>query len=120
MLTLMQAFGVRVHAFSALLVALTLDSPGRRLSRVTEPLYRFVTIQLEVASRFSDFGASTVDDCERDVVADCSVGGAVHRVGAAGILSEVDVSHPMVAVFDRPMTAVPCKQFFRCAPVLWN
>ena len=31
-----------------------------------------------------------------------------------------DVSRPMVAVFDRPMTAVPCKQVFRCAPVLWN
>ena len=79
-----------------------------------------MTIQIEVASRFSDFGASTEDERERDVVADYSVGGAVHRAAAAGILFEVDVSHPMVAVFDRPMTAVPCKQFFRCAPVLWN
>ena len=46
--------------------------------------------------------------------------GGVRRVADTGILSEVDVSHPMVAVFDRPMTAVPCKQVFRCAPVLWN
>ena len=46
--------------------------------------------------------------------------GAVRRVADAGIFSEVDVSHPMVAVFDRPMTAVPCKQVFRRAPVFWN
>ena len=46
--------------------------------------------------------------------------GGVHRAAEAGILSEVDVSHPMVAVFDGPMTAVPCKQVFRCAPVLWS
>ena len=44
----------------------------------------------------------------------------MHRAAAAGILFEVDVSHPMVAVFDRSMTAVPCKQVFRSAPVLWN
>ena len=77
-------------------------------------------MQIEVASCFSDFGTSAEDDRERDVVADCTVGGAVRRVADAGILSEVDVSRPMVAVFDRPMTAVPCKQVFRCAPVLWN
>ena len=47
-----------------------------------------------------------------DAVADCTVDGGVHRPVEAGILSEVDVSHPMVAV--------PCKQVFRCAPVLWN
>ena len=77
-------------------------------------------MQIEVASRFSDFGTSLEDDRERDAVADCTVDGGVHRAAEAGILSEVDVSHPMVAVFDRPMTAVPCKQVFRCAPVLWN
>ena len=59
-------------------------------------------MQIEVASRFSDFGTSAEDDRERDVVADFTVGGAVRRVADAGILSEVDVSRPMVAVFDRP------------------
>ena len=77
-------------------------------------------MQSEVASRFSDVGTSLEDDRERDAVADCIVVGGMHRAAEAGILSEVDVSHPMVAVFDRPMTAVPCKQVFRCAPVLWT
>ena len=77
-------------------------------------------MQSEVASRFSDFGTSLEDDRERDAVADFTVEGGVRRVADTGILSEVDVSYPMVAVFDRPMTAVPCKQVFRCAPVLWN
>ena len=77
-------------------------------------------MQSEVASRFSDVGASPEDDRERDAVADCTVVGGMQLAPEAGILSEVDVSHPMVAVFDRPMTAVPCKQVFRCAPVLWN
>ena len=45
-------------------------------------------MQIEVASRFSDFGTSAEDDRERDVVADCTVGGAVRRVADAGILSE--------------------------------
>ena len=54
-----------------------------------------MTIQSEVASHFSDFGASPED--ERDVAADCTVGEAVHLAAEAGILSEVDVSHPMVA-----------------------
>ena len=77
-------------------------------------------MQIEVASRFSNVGASPEDDRERDAVADCTVVGGVHRAAEAGILFEVDVSRPMVAVFDRPMTAVPCKQVFQCAPVLWN
>ena len=66
-------------------------------------------MQIEVAYRFGNVGASPEDDRECDAVADCTVDGGVHRVAEAGILSEVDVSHPMVAVFDRPMTAVPCK-----------
>ena len=37
---------------------------------------------------------------ERDAVADCTVVGGVHRAAEAGILFEVDVSHPMVVVFD--------------------
>ena len=77
-------------------------------------------MQSEVESRFSDVGASPEDDRERDAVADCTVDGGVHRAAEAGVLFEVDVSHPTVAIFDRPMTAVPCKQVFRCAPVLWN
>ena len=77
-------------------------------------------MQSEVAYRFSDVGTSTEDDRVRDAVADCTVDGGVHRAAEAGILFEVDVSHPMVAVFDGPMIAVPCKQVFRFAPVLWN
>ena len=57
---------------------------------MTEPLLCFVTMQIEVASRFSDFGTSAEDDRERDVVADCTVGGAVRRVADASILSEVE------------------------------
>ena len=57
-------------------------------------------MQSEAASRFSDFGTSAEDDRERDAVADCTVGGGVHRSAEAGILFEVDVSHPMVVVFD--------------------
>ena len=64
-------------------------------------------MQSEVPSHFSDVGTSPEDDRERDAVADCTVVGGVHCAAEAGILSEVDVSHPMVAVFDRPMTAVP-------------
>ena len=79
-----------------------------------------MTIQTEVASHFCDVGASPEDDRERDAVADCTVVGGVRRAAEAGILFEVDVSRPMVAVFDRPMSAVPYKQVFRCAPVLWN
>ena len=60
----------------------------------------FVTMQSQVASRFSDFGTSAEDDRERDAVADCTVVGGVHRAAEAGILFEVDVSHPMVVVFD--------------------
>ena len=67
------------------------------------------------AAHFSDVGASPEDDRERDAVSVSTVDGDIHRAAEAGILSEVDVSHPMVAVFDRPMTAVPCKQVFRCA-----
>ena len=72
-----------------------------------------LTVTLNMASHFSDVGTSLEDDRERDAVADCTVVGGMHRLAEAGILSEVDVSHPipMVAVFDRPMTAVPCKQF---------
>ena len=77
-------------------------------------------MQSEVAAHFSNVGTSPEDDRKRDAVADCTVDGGVHRATEAGILSEIDVSHPMVAIFDRPMTAVPCKQVFRCAPVLWN
>ena len=55
-------------------------------------------MQIEVASRFSDVGTSPDDDRERD--ADCTVVGGVHRAAEAGILFEVDVSHPMVVVFD--------------------
>ena len=77
-------------------------------------------MQSEVASHFSNVGTSLEDDRERDAVADCTVDGGMHRAAEAGILSEVDMPRPMVAVFDRPMTAVPCKQVFRCAPVLWN
>ena len=77
-------------------------------------------MQIEVASHFSDFGASPEDDRERDAVADCTVVGGVDRATEACILVEVDISRPMVAVFDLPITAVPCKQVFRCAPVLWN
>ena len=58
-----------------------------------------MTMQIEVASHFSDFGSSPDDDRERDAVADCTVVGGVHRAAEAGILFEVDVSHPMV-VFD--------------------
>ena len=36
-------------------------------------------MQIEVASRFSDFGTSAEDDRERDAVADCTVVGGVHR-----------------------------------------
>ena len=57
-------------------------------------------MQSEVASHFSDFGASPDVDRERDAVADCTVVGGVHRAAGAGILFEVNVSHPMVAVFD--------------------
>ena len=57
-------------------------------------------MQSEVASRFSDFRTSTEDDRERDAVADCTVVGGVHCAAEAGILFEVDVSHPMVVVFD--------------------
>ena len=57
-------------------------------------------MQIEVASHFSDFGASPDDDRERDAVADCTVVGGVHRAAEAGILFEVNVSHPMVVVFD--------------------
>ena len=57
-------------------------------------------MQIEVAYRFSDVGASPDDDRERDAVADCTVVGGVHRAAEAGILFEVDVSHPMVVVFD--------------------
>ena len=57
-------------------------------------------MQIEVASRFSDVGASPDDDRERDAVADCTVVGGVHRGAEAGILFEVDVSHPMVVDFD--------------------
>ena len=57
-------------------------------------------MQSEVASRFSDFGTSAEDDRERDAVADCTVVGGVHRAAEAGILFEVDVSHPMVVVFN--------------------
>ena len=57
-------------------------------------------MQIEVASCFSDFGTSVEDDRERDAVADCTVVGGVHRAAEAGILFEVDVSHPMVVVFD--------------------
>ena len=57
-------------------------------------------MQIEVASRFSDVGASPDDDRERDAVADCTVVRGVHRAAEAGILFEVDVSHPMVVVFD--------------------
>ena len=57
-------------------------------------------MQSEVASRFSDFGTSAEDGRERDAVADCTVVGGVHRAAEAGILFEVDVSHPMVVVFD--------------------
>ena len=57
-------------------------------------------MQIEVASRLSDVGASPDDDRERDAVADFTVVGGVHRAAEAGILFEVDVSHPMVAVFD--------------------
>ena len=57
-------------------------------------------MQIEMASRFSDVGASPDDDRERDAVADCTVVGDVHRAAEAGILFEVDVSHPMVVVFD--------------------
>ena len=57
-------------------------------------------MQIKVASRFSDVGASPDDDRERDAVADCTLVGGVHRAAEAGILFEVDVSHPMVAVFD--------------------
>ena len=77
-------------------------------------------MQIEVAYRFCDVGASPEDDRGRDAAADCTVVGGVHRAAEAGILFEVDVSHPMVAVFDRPITAVPCKQVFRCAPFLRN
>ena len=77
-------------------------------------------MQIEVAYCFGNVGASPEDDREREAVADCTVVGGVHRAAAAGILSEVDVSHSMVAVFDRPMTADPCTKVFRCAPVLWN
>ena len=63
-------------------------------------------MQSEVTSRFSDIGTSLEDDRERDADAGCTIDGGVHRAAEAGILSEVDVSHPMVAVFDRPMTAV--------------
>ena len=73
-----------------------------------------------MASRFSDFATSPEDERERDAVAECTVGGGVRRAAEAGILTEVDVSHPMVEVFDRPVTTVPCKQVFRCAPVRWN
>ena len=55
---------------------------------------------IEMASRFSDVGASPDDDRERDAVADCTVVGGVHRAAEAGILFEVNVSHPMVVVFD--------------------
>ena len=61
-------------------------------------------MQSEVASHFSDVGASLEDNRERNAVADCTVDGGVHLAPEAGILSEDDVSHPMVAVFDRPMT----------------
>ena len=74
----------------------------------------------EVASRFSDFATSPEDERKRDAVAECTVGRGVRRAAEAGILTEVDVSHPMVEVFDRPVTTVPCKQVFRCAPVRWN
>ena len=60
-----------------------------------------MTIQSEVASRFSDVGTSLEDDRERDAVADCTVVGGMHRAAEAGILSEVDVSGviPIWAVF---------------------
>ena len=45
-------------------------------------------MQSEVASRFSDVGASPEDDRERDAVADCTVDGGVHRAAEAGILFE--------------------------------
>ena len=57
-------------------------------------------MQIEMASRFSDVGSSPDNDREREAVADCTVVGGVHRAAEAGFLFEVDVSHPMVVVFD--------------------
>ena len=59
-------------------------------------------MQIEVASRFSDFGTSAEDDRERDVVADCTVGGAVRRATDAGILSEFVNRHSTATHYQRP------------------
>ena len=85
MLTLMQGFEVRVHAFSAHLVALIPGSSGRRSQPGDNTAFRFVTMQIEVAYRFSDVGAPPEDDRERDGVADCTVVGGVIRSAEAGI-----------------------------------
>ena len=62
------------------------------LSRMTEPLLSLCPMQIDFASRFSDFGTSAEDDRERDVVADCTMEGPCVVWPTQASSTEVDVS----------------------------